>query len=66
MPLYIASIYGRIRYQIKEDKTMIVAMVEYINKYGRISMKAFCTMEAANAFVKRLEERGCDYLLTLM
>ena len=45
---------------------MIVAMVEYINKYGRISMKAFCTMEAANAFVKRLEERGCDYLLTLM
>lgn len=45
---------------------MIYAMVEYINKNGKISLKGFSDKETTDKFVARLEERKCEYLVTIL
>ena len=45
---------------------MIYSMVEYVNKYGKISVKAFANKVDTEEFVARLEKRGCEYLLTVL
>ena len=43
---------------------MIIAMVEYINKYGRITVKGFADEEKLNKFVSGLAARGTEYIVT--
>lgn len=45
---------------------MIFALVEYINRYGKISLKAFSSEEETNAFVAKLEQKNTKYLVTLI
>ena len=45
---------------------MIYSMVEYVNKYGKISLRAFTNKVDTDAFVARLEKRGCEYLVTVL
>ena len=42
----------------------IIALVEYINKYGKISVKGFGTEDGLKKFIDRLEVRCVEYLLT--
>lgn len=45
---------------------MIYALVEYINKNGKISIKGFSNKEATDRFVAKLESRNAEYLVTLI
>lgn len=45
---------------------MIIALVEYINRYGNITVKSFSTEETLNKFISRLEQRGVKHLVTRM
>ena len=45
---------------------MIIALVEYINKNGRIAVKGFGSESDLNKFTQRLEARGVEYILTKM
>lgn len=45
---------------------MIIALVEYINRYGKISMKAFTNEKDLNEFVGKLEKKGTKHLVTMM
>lgn len=42
---------------------MIYALVEYINRNGKISMKAFTTKEDTDAFVAKLKT---EYIVTVI
>lgn len=44
----------------------VYAMVEYINRYGKISIKGFADYETTRAFVERLATRKAKYLLTIL
>lgn len=43
---------------------MIVAMVEYRNKNGRITVKGFSSWEELAEFTARLQKRGVPHLIT--
>lgn len=43
---------------------MIIALVEYVNRYGKITLKAFADEKELEAFVKKLEAKGTDHLVT--
>ena len=45
---------------------MIYAMIEYINRNGKISVKGFSDKESTEAFAKRLEGRNVNYILTVL
>ncbi len=45
---------------------MIYSLVEYVNKYGKISLKAFTNKADTDEFVKKLEKRNCEYLVTIL
>ena len=45
---------------------MIYALVEYVNKYGKITVKSFLNKETTNEFVARLEKRKVEYLVTIL
>lgn len=45
---------------------MIYAMIEYINRNGKISVKGFADKESAEKFAKRLESRNVDFILTVL
>ncbi len=55
----------------KEEKDMIYALIEYINKYGRVSMKSVQSEKELTEFQKKLDERiakgTCGgYLITVL
>lgn len=43
---------------------MIIALVEYINRNGKISVKAFSNEEKLQEFVGKLEAKGTKHLVT--
>lgn len=43
---------------------MIIALVEYVNRYGKISMKSFTDEADLATFVKKLETKGTRYIVT--
>lgn len=43
---------------------MIIALVEYINKNGKVTVKGFADEKVLSVFTERLESRGIDYILT--
>ena len=43
---------------------MIIALVEYMNRYGKISMKSFTKENELNAFINKLKTKGTKYLVT--
>lgn len=43
---------------------MIIALVEYMNRYGKISMKSFTKENELNVFINKLESKGNKYLVT--
>lgn len=45
---------------------MIYALIEYVNKYGKVAAKAFLNKETADEFVARLEKRKIKYLVTIL
>lgn len=45
---------------------MIIALVEYINKYGKISMKSFTKQAELDKFIAKLDSKGTEYLVTPM
>lgn len=48
----------------KVRNDMIIALVEYVNRYGKISMKSFTDETDLAAFVKKLETKGTQHLVT--
>lgn len=45
---------------------MIYAMVEYVNKNGRLTVKGFSSKANTDSFIKSLENRNVDYILTVL
>ena len=45
---------------------MIMALVEYINRYGNISMKSFTKETDLEKFIAKLESKNVKYLVTKM
>lgn len=45
---------------------MIIALVEFMNKYGNISMKSFTKEADLEKFIAKLESRNAEYLVTRM
>ena len=45
---------------------MIIALVEYINRYGNISMKSFTKEADLEKFITKLESKNVKYLVTKM
>lgn len=45
---------------------MIYAMIEYINRNGKISVKGFSDKESTEKFAKRLEGRNVNYIMTVL
>lgn len=45
---------------------MIIALVEYINRYGNISMKSFTKETDLEKFITKLESKNMKYLVTKM
>lgn len=45
---------------------MIVAMVEYTNKNGRIAVKGFRSWEEVGEFAAKLQKRGIRHMITKM
>ena len=45
---------------------MIIALVEYINRYGKISMKSFTKQDELDKFVAKLDSKRTEYLVTPM
>ena len=45
---------------------MIIALVEYINRYGNISMKSFTKETDLEKFITKLESKNVKYLVTKM
>ena len=45
---------------------MIYAMVEYVNKNGRLTVKGFSNKENTDLFIRSLENRNVDYILTVL
>ena len=43
---------------------MIIALVEYVNRYGKISMKSFTDETELATFVKKMETKGAQHLVT--
>ena len=43
---------------------MIIALVEYINRYGNISMKSFTKETDLEKFITKLESKNVKYLVT--
>jgi predicted DNA-binding WGR domain protein len=43
---------------------MIIALVEYINRNGQISMKSFTTEESLQKFIAKLESKNTKHLVT--
>lgn len=50
----------------QEETKMIYAMIEYINRNGKISVKGFSDKESAEKFAKRLEGRNVNYIMTVL
>lgn len=48
----------------KEEKTMIIALVEYINKNGKASVKGFSNEAELSEFVGKLEAKGTKHIVT--
>ena len=44
----------------------IIALVEYLNKNGKVAVKGFGEEETLKKFTDRLEVRGIEYILTMM
>lgn len=45
---------------------MIIALVEYINRYGKISMKSFTKESELEKFILKLKAKGAEHLVTRM
>ena len=45
---------------------MIYALVEYINRNGKVTVKGFTSKEQADKFVANLKNRNANYLVTLL
>ena len=45
---------------------MIIALVEYVNRYGKISMKSFTKENELEKFISKLAAKGTEYLVTRM
>lgn len=45
---------------------MIIALVEYINKYGKILMKSFTKQAELDKFIAKLDSKGTEYLVAPM
>lgn len=45
---------------------MIIALVEYINRYGNISMKSFTKETELEKFISKLKAKNTKYLVTRM
>ena len=45
---------------------MIIALVEYINRYGKISMKSFTKQAELDKFIAKLDNKGTEYIVTPM
>ena len=43
---------------------MIVALLEYTNKNGKVAVKGFNSWEALSEFVNKLQKRGIPHLIT--
>ena len=51
---------------LKGVNTMIIALVEYINRYGKISMKSFTKQAELDKFIAKLDNKGTEYIVTPM
>lgn len=45
---------------------MIYALVEYVNRNGKLTVKGFVNKAKTEAFVNGLEKRNVDYILTVL
>ncbi len=45
---------------------MIIALLEYTNKNGRVTVKGFNSWEALSEFADKLQKRGIPHLITKM